>query len=183
MEYEILSNAWTRGMLKSSIRKVVDFARKKNVSAVVAVERKGRPVGLLFAEAWKALYPEVKPPKLFFLSRENPLIAKHALENPDAPMLVLDNSVSTGITTASARGSLQNMGAKKIFAATLTSRYGKTKGVDLIAEGLFRVPWAEKPDVLGVYENEYRRLKSDSNPNSAKLRKELAQLASELRGS
>ncbi len=170
-------------MLKSSIRKVVDFARKKNVSAVVAMEKKGRPAGLLFLEAWKALYPDLKPPRLFFLQRENPLIEKPASENPGAPVLVLDNSVSTGLTIASARKDLQSVGVKKIFAATLTSRYGETKGVDLIAEGLFRVPWDGTREALGVAEGENWRLKSVPSPDAAKLRKELAQLASELNGS
>ncbi len=57
-------------LLKKRIPQIVEDFRKKGIKNIVALDRSGRPIGLLVYKAWKKMYPDENP-KLFFISPRN----------------------------------------------------------------------------------------------------------------
>jgi len=197
MEYKILRNERWRESTKEGAYEIAKFIKEKKIKVIVALERSGRPAGLLVRDIYKQLYPKDRLPKTFFLNpdclggnenveKENTHLYNYILGHQEEPIAILDEYCSSGTTMKNAKNSLTHSGSKKVYCTTLgcASDLNKTNNFLDIRGGKYIPQWYlgnEKMNKLGKKEiKKYSDEKRNEN-ESVQLRKEFKQLAKEIR--
>jgi len=193
--------------LKKWIPKVIEDFRKKGIKNIVALDKSGRPIGLLVWKTWKKMYPNEKP-ELFFMDPHNLKIYSKFGDKKTAetesylrvhskilkeehPKLfkklqkkekigVVDETVFRGITKESVTQFFQRLLGKDNFAFFSFS------------ESVFNAPtWYGKFDLLGVegtdaffskkkFVSQRSNLDKVERQNFIKFRKEIENLARKI---
>lgn len=189
MDYKILNNKGERKFLKEAAYKITNFIKDKQIPTIIAIDKSGRPAGLLISYAYKHLYPNEKQPKISFLNpdnledgmtikEKNDSLDNYISKNSEKPILILDEYLTSGNTIKKTKEALIKNGAKKVYTSVLGGDARK-RIVDI--SGMSNLPrWYGFPKTSGVKEE-----KGKSYPNPTKealeLRKELKQLANEIK--
>jgi hypothetical protein len=173
------------------------------VKTIVALDRKGRPGGLLVRQLYNKLYPNEKPLNTFFLNPDeinmdyyylkehtppdlkdkNKLLYRHLLKNPDEPIAIIDEYINSGKTMAYLKEYLEKSGFKEIYSIPFGIRdsnrsfYSDFPGTIVGGAG---IPWDLHTDSLVGVREESGKSFAYVTKDARKLRKELKQLAGEI---
>jgi hypoxanthine phosphoribosyltransferase len=186
-----------REELKGVARDICESIKKNNIPTIVALDKLGRPAGLLISHTYKQLYPHEKQPKVFFLNpgysgarkieedsipieegvvRRNPSLQKYIKKTPDQPIMIVDEYSHSGRTIERVKRMLEYSGAKNIHSATLSDN----KNANQRLPGLFiNHPWSGRSGVREIEGRTFTDYSSDRK-EALKLRQELKDIAKEI---
>ncbi len=200
MDYTILKKQEEREQLKEAAYNISKFIKKHNTPTIIALDKSGRPAGLLISYAYKTLYPDEKQPKVFFLNpgewhyktkpKTVPLetlnlsLSKYISEHPNEPVIILDEFLASGRTIKRVKNILKNSAVGRIYSAVISrNNYTSKKEVDIVG--------SKNPELGSSFEDKrweglsgIKENGGRSFPNPKKgaleLRQELKYLASEI---
>lgn len=150
MEYEYLKKE-ERDIYKKNILHIVKSAHEKKIHSLVVAGASGAPVGTLFINVWRVLYPNENRPGLYSIefvdrtlgikhsfkldklkkSEIEKIRKKLSLNYPNLDrdikekksVLLIDEYASTGRTLRARKELLRELGAKEVYTAALTVNY------------------------------------------------------------
>ncbi|MFH1751298.1 MAG: hypothetical protein ABH863_06460 [Candidatus Micrarchaeota archaeon] len=162
-------------------REAIEHARREGIGGIIATEVAGRPLGILFLEAWKRLYPEERPPRIYFINpfgnipsgktRAGLGIIRAIRYKPDIKLLVLDDIRKTGRTESQISRFLVEQGG--VRPENIFHRYFAKEGFGLLPAIL------KEPFLRGVRTSR-RGIVPFRTPLARRARKELRMLADEI---
>lgn len=191
-----ISNRYDNGEeMKRVALEITKFIEDKKVKTIIALERSGRPAGLLVLSVYKKIYPNEKVPDVFFLNpnnlddlnileRRNSLLYKHLIKDKEEPVMVLDEYCSSGDTIKMMKSFLIDFGINKVYCASLghgEEDPGKRHKYDFldIKGGKYYSGWYFNKNSIGVGENGERN--DASREDVVQLRKEINELSEEIK--
>ena len=192
-EAKQLLNPTERAQIVNDLWRMVEHFKEKGTKAIIALDRSGRPYGLLMRWAWAEMYPDESVPDLYFLNskavreaehlgpshwsmvaaqvkEKHPYLYGHIKEHPHK-ILVLDDQVWQGHTFKAMEKLVAEIGGKKPMMATWSSFWQQ------------RPPsWWYNKGVIGVRPEHDQLISEAFTIGKAVHGKEIRQFREDLRG-